>query len=99
MTKAEQPTITQAGLQEDMALISATYLKLTADAENDFSDVDAAMDRVSAALRTTSLAAQDGIAFYARELLVQCDEIARMQGWPNNMQRENLRAALPKIEE
>jgi len=59
-------------LQEDMALISATYLKLTADAESDFKDVDAAMDRVAAWTRTTSLAAQDGLVealqFYANHL-------------------------------
>jgi len=60
-TDNDTPADAIKALQEDMALISATYLKLTADAESDFKDVDAAMDRVAAWTRTTSLAAQDGL--------------------------------------
>ena len=58
MTNNDTPPDAITSLQQDMALISATYLKLTADAENGFKDVDDAMDRVATAIRTTSLAAQ-----------------------------------------
>ena len=97
MTKAgEQPTITQAIRDSLMTFWAAGAHAARHNKEAPPQAFDREAARLVALIdtRTTSLAAQDELAFYARELLVQCDEIARVQGWPNNMQRDNLRKAI-----
>lgn len=61
-------------------------------------DASEAMNEAAASLRQPTEIQVNELTFYARELLVQCDEIARTHGWPNNMQRDDLRRALTDME-